>query len=133
MQHITKFIKCSLWSCASKFHIVIMHRTQSKILRAIAEAPWYVTNHTVEFKIWFSPHELFCNEKCLVRERMLFITSVATQNAIQNDSKQVTRSQAQPCWLKHNNTSPTIQYTQTPKSPTYVTLSMTESGNITPS
>jgi hypothetical protein len=34
-----------LWGCASKSHIVIMQRTQSKILRAIANAPWYVTNH----------------------------------------------------------------------------------------
>jgi hypothetical protein len=24
-----------------------MHRTQSKILRAVANAPWYVTNHTL--------------------------------------------------------------------------------------
>jgi hypothetical protein len=36
-----------LWGCASKSHIVIMQRTQSKILRAIANAPWYVTNHTL--------------------------------------------------------------------------------------
>jgi hypothetical protein len=28
-----------LWGCASKSHIVIMQRTQSKILRAIANAP----------------------------------------------------------------------------------------------
>jgi hypothetical protein len=36
-----------LWGCASKSHIVIMQRTQSKLLRAIANAPWYVTNHTL--------------------------------------------------------------------------------------
>jgi len=36
-----------LWGCASKSNIVIMHRSQSKILRAIANAPWYVTNHTL--------------------------------------------------------------------------------------
>ena len=34
-----------LWDCASKFNIVIMQRTQSKILRAVAIAPRYVTNH----------------------------------------------------------------------------------------
>jgi hypothetical protein len=34
-----------LWGCASKSHIVIMQRTQSKILRAIANAPWYVKNY----------------------------------------------------------------------------------------
>jgi hypothetical protein len=36
-----------LWGCARKSHIVIMQRTQSKILRAIANVPWYVTNHTL--------------------------------------------------------------------------------------
>jgi hypothetical protein len=35
-----------LWGCARKFSIVIMHRSQSKT-RAIANAPWFVTNHTV--------------------------------------------------------------------------------------
>jgi hypothetical protein len=36
-----------LWGCACKSHIVIMQRTHSKILRAIANSPWYVTNHTL--------------------------------------------------------------------------------------
>jgi hypothetical protein len=36
-----------LWCCASKSNIVFMQRSQSKILRAIANAPWYVTNHTL--------------------------------------------------------------------------------------
>ena len=36
-----------LWGCASKSNIVIMHRSQSKILRAIANAPWYIRNHTL--------------------------------------------------------------------------------------
>jgi hypothetical protein len=36
-----------LWGCANKSHIVIMKRTQSKILRSIANSPWYVTNHTL--------------------------------------------------------------------------------------
>ena len=35
-----------LWGCASKSNIVIMQRSQSKVLTAIANAPWYVTNHT---------------------------------------------------------------------------------------
>jgi hypothetical protein len=35
-----------LCGCASKSHIVIMQRTQSKILRAIGNEPWYVRNHT---------------------------------------------------------------------------------------
>jgi len=36
-----------LWGCASKANIVIMQRSQSKILRAIANAPCYVTYHTL--------------------------------------------------------------------------------------
>jgi hypothetical protein len=33
-----------LWGCASKSNIIIMQRPQSKMLRAIANAPFYVTN-----------------------------------------------------------------------------------------
>ena len=40
-------LEIELWGCASKYNIVIMQRSQSKILRAIANAPWYVTNHTL--------------------------------------------------------------------------------------
>lgn len=36
-----------LWGCASKSNIAIIQRCQSKILRQIANAPWYVTNHTL--------------------------------------------------------------------------------------
>jgi hypothetical protein len=36
-----------LWGCANKSNVVIMKRSQSKILRAIANSPWYVTNHTL--------------------------------------------------------------------------------------
>jgi hypothetical protein len=36
-----------LWGCASKSNIAIMQRSQSKILRMIINAPWYVTNQTL--------------------------------------------------------------------------------------
>jgi hypothetical protein len=36
-----------LWECASKLHIDKMQRSQSKILRMIINAPWYVTNQTL--------------------------------------------------------------------------------------
>jgi hypothetical protein len=36
-----------LWGCASKSHIADMQRSQSKILRMITNAPWYVTNQTL--------------------------------------------------------------------------------------
>jgi hypothetical protein len=36
-----------LWGCVSKSNIVIMQRSRSKILRAIANAPRYITNHAL--------------------------------------------------------------------------------------
>ncbi|PNF38784.1 RNA-directed DNA polymerase from mobile element jockey [Cryptotermes secundus] len=36
-----------LWGCASKSNIAIMQRRQSKILRMITNAPWYVSNQTL--------------------------------------------------------------------------------------
>jgi len=36
-----------LWGCASKSNSVVMQRSQCKILRAIANAPRYVTNYTL--------------------------------------------------------------------------------------
>jgi hypothetical protein len=36
-----------LWGCASNSNIEIIQRYQSKILREITNAPWYVTNHTL--------------------------------------------------------------------------------------
>jgi hypothetical protein len=36
-----------LWGCASKSSIAIMQRSQSKILRMITNAPWYVTNQAL--------------------------------------------------------------------------------------
>ena len=42
-----------LWSCASKSNKVIMQRLQSKIFRTIANAPRYVTNHTLHADLMF--------------------------------------------------------------------------------
>lgn len=36
-----------IWGCASKSNIALLQRCQSKILRIIANAPWYVTNQTL--------------------------------------------------------------------------------------
>jgi len=36
-----------LWGCANKSNRAIMQRNQSKLHRTIANAPWYVTNHTL--------------------------------------------------------------------------------------
>jgi hypothetical protein len=36
-----------LWGCASKSNTSIIQRSQSKILRIIIDAPWYVSNATL--------------------------------------------------------------------------------------
>ena len=36
-----------LWGCASKSIIAVIQRYQSKLLRSITNAPWYVSNHTL--------------------------------------------------------------------------------------
>ena len=36
-----------LWGCASNSNIEIIQCYQSKILRILTDAPWYVTNHTI--------------------------------------------------------------------------------------
>jgi hypothetical protein len=36
-----------LWGCASKTNIAIIQRLQLKILRAMTNAPWYVSNDTL--------------------------------------------------------------------------------------
>lgn len=36
-----------LWSVASKSHIAVIQRLQSKVLRQITNAPWYVSNLTI--------------------------------------------------------------------------------------
>ena len=36
-----------LWDCASKSSIAILQRCQSKILRSVVDAPWYVSNSTL--------------------------------------------------------------------------------------
>src|SRR5215471_14420327 len=34
-----------LWGCASKPNIAVIQRYQSKLLRTMVNAPWYVSNH----------------------------------------------------------------------------------------
>ena len=43
----TRSYGIELRDCASKSNIVNMQRSQSKILRAIANSSWYITNHTL--------------------------------------------------------------------------------------
>ena len=43
-----------LWGCSSKSNITIIQRSQSKILRMIADAPWYVSNATLHSDLGIS-------------------------------------------------------------------------------
>jgi hypothetical protein len=40
-----------LWGCATKSNIAVIQRYQSKFLRTINNAPWYVSNHTLHSKL----------------------------------------------------------------------------------
>ena len=37
----------AIWGCASKSNVSVIQRYQSKLLRTITNAPWYVTNQTL--------------------------------------------------------------------------------------
>jgi len=43
-----------LWGCATKSNIAIIERFQSKLLRAIVNAPWYVTNAMIHTDLGIS-------------------------------------------------------------------------------
>jgi hypothetical protein len=40
-----------LWGCASKSHIAKLQLSQSKILQMITNAPWYVTDQTLNYDL----------------------------------------------------------------------------------
>ena len=39
----TEALNPKVWGCATKSHIAVIQRYQSKLLRSITNAPWYVT------------------------------------------------------------------------------------------
>jgi hypothetical protein len=53
-----------LWGCASKSNISILQRSQSKILRMIADAPWYVSNATLHADLGISYVQDAIHQKC---------------------------------------------------------------------
>ncbi|CAH1979248.1 unnamed protein product [Acanthoscelides obtectus] len=60
-----------LWGCASKSNLSIIQRAQSKILRSIADAPWYVSNETLhrDLKIPFI-REVIMERSCKHHARL---------------------------------------------------------------
>jgi len=56
-----------LWGCASKSNIAIIQRCQSKNLRSITNAPWYVSNHTLHSDLHIPHvHTVFRNGQLLI-------------------------------------------------------------------
>jgi hypothetical protein len=53
-----------LWCCASKSNISIIQRSQSKILRMIVDAPWYVSNATLHADLGISYVQDIIHQKC---------------------------------------------------------------------
>jgi hypothetical protein len=53
-----------LWGCASKSNISIIQRSQSKILRMIVDAPWYVSIATLHGDLDISYVQDDIHQKC---------------------------------------------------------------------
>jgi hypothetical protein len=53
-----------LWGSASKSNISIIQRSQSKILRMIVDAPWYVSNATLHIDLGISYVQDIIHQKC---------------------------------------------------------------------
>jgi hypothetical protein len=53
-----------LWGYASKSSISIIQRSQSKILRMIVDAPWYVSNATLHADLGISYVHEIIHQKC---------------------------------------------------------------------
>jgi hypothetical protein len=55
-----------LWGCASKSNISIIQRSQSKALRMIVDAPWYVSNATLHADLGISYVQDAIHQKCSI-------------------------------------------------------------------
>jgi hypothetical protein len=53
-----------LWGCASKSNISIIQGSQSKILRMVVDAPWYVSNATPHADLGISYVHEVIHQKC---------------------------------------------------------------------
>jgi hypothetical protein len=53
-----------LWGCASKSNIPIIQRSQSRILRMIVDAPWYVSITTLHADLGISYVHEVIHQKC---------------------------------------------------------------------
>jgi hypothetical protein len=59
-----------LWGCASKSNMSIIQRSQSKILRIILDAPWYVSNATLHADLGISYVHEVIHQRCNKHHRL---------------------------------------------------------------
>jgi hypothetical protein len=77
-----------LWGCASKSNIAIIQRCQSKILRAIADAPRYVTNAMIHNDLGIPSiqeviHDRSSKHRAKLQSHLyLLLRSIPQENAI---------------------------------------------------
>jgi hypothetical protein len=60
-----------LWGCASSSNIEIIQRYQSKMLRLITQAPWYVTNQILHRDLCIAPVREIFKEKAEAHRKTL--------------------------------------------------------------
>jgi hypothetical protein len=60
-----------LWGCASSSNIEILQRCQSKMLRLITQAPWYVTNQTLHRDLGIAPVREFFKDEAEAHRKTL--------------------------------------------------------------
>jgi hypothetical protein len=69
-----------LRGCATKSNIAVIQRYQSKHLRSITNAPWYVSNHTLHFDLHIPTFARFSGNGLLPTARPWFRTPTLSWN-----------------------------------------------------
>jgi hypothetical protein len=60
-----------LWGCASASNIAVIQRYQCKLLRSITNAPWYVTNQTLQQELRIPPVRTVFRERSAAHHKTL--------------------------------------------------------------
>jgi hypothetical protein len=82
-----------LWGCASKSNISIIQRSQSKSLRMIVDAPWYVSNATVHADLGISYVQNVIHQKCIKHHTTLETHETPTpQNTTGEENRRLKRN-----------------------------------------
>jgi hypothetical protein len=71
-----------LWGCATKSNIAIIQRYQSKLLRTMANAPWYVSNHTQHTDLRIPYVRTVFQERIAIHRTVLTTHSIPTMKPL---------------------------------------------------